>query len=237
MSHLPNIGRDQGRVLRSRSIPLNQSQPPHSTLDKNGPQILEPPPPPLVGALSSSNPNDNINLRGTDTQFDPVIRDKTHPPVAGKVKPLVPLRKSSLTPPSEQAVSQGISQSSKSETEKVDKETVTTPKVTPPNPTTMPKIDHRDHPHSSGMESDDYHQISTQLKHTAAKINKQLLSLCLQDKTITPSEKASNDIGNDEYEYDDGEVQLKLVMPSDEGNSSHESINLSVEDPPMHFPP
>ena len=79
----------------------------------------------------------------------------------------------------------------------------------------MPKVDHRDHPHSSGMESDDYHQISTQLKHTAAKINKQLLSLRLQDKTITPSEKASNDLSNDEYEYDDGEVQLKVVMPSD----------------------
>ena len=101
----------------------------------------------------------------------------------------------------------------------------------------MLKVNYSDHPHSSGMESDDYHQISTQLKHTAAKINKQLLLLHLQDKTITPSEKASNDLRSDEYEYDDGEVQLKVVMPSDEGNSSQESVNLSVKDPPMHFPP
>ena len=94
----------------------------------------------------------------------------------------------------------------------------------------MLKVNHRDHPHSSEMESDEYHQISTQLKHTAAKINKQLLSLRLQDKTITPSEKASNDLRDDEYEYDDVEVQLKVVMPSEEGNSSQELVNLSVGD-------
>ena len=111
MSHLPNIGRDQEKVLRSRSIPLNQSQPPQSTLDKNGPQVLEPPPPPLVGASFSGNPADNVNLRGTNTQFDPRIHDRTtHPPVAVKVKPPVPPQNSSLTPPSRQAVSQGILQ-------------------------------------------------------------------------------------------------------------------------------
>ena len=236
-SHLQNIGMDQGRVLRSRSIPPFQPQPPQSILDKNGPQIPEPPPPPLVGVLSSSNPTKNINSRGTDVQFDPGIHDKTHPPAATKVKSPVPPRKSSLTPPSGQAVSQGIPQWPKPETEIIDKETVMTPKFTSPDPITTPKINHRDHPHSSGMESDDYHQISTQLKHTAAKINEQLLSLQLQDKTITPSEKASKDIRNDKYEYDDGEVQLKVVMPLDEGNDFNELVSLSVEDPPMRFPP
>ena len=181
MSHLSNTGRDQGRVLRSRSIPLNQSQPPQSTLDKNGLQIPEPPPPPLVVALSPSNPTEKVPSRDADTQFDPGIRDKAHAPVAAKVRPLVLPQKSSLTPPSGQAASHGISQSSRPETEEIDRDTVMTPKFTPPNPTVMLKVDHKDHPHSLEMESDDYHQISTQLKQTAAKINKQLLLLRLQD--------------------------------------------------------
>ena len=190
----------------------------------------------MVVALSPSNPTEKVPSRDANTQFNPGIHDKAHPLVAVKVRPPVPPRKSSLTTPSGQAVSQGISQPSKPEIEEIDKETVTTPKFTPPNPATMLKVDRRDHPHSLEMEADDYHQISTQLKQTAAKINKQLLSLNLQDKTITPSEKASNDLHDNEYEYNDGEVQLKVVMPSEEGNSSQELVNLLVEDPPMHFP-
>ena len=104
-SHLSNTGRDQGRVLRSRSIPLNQPQSPHSTLEKNGPQIPEPPPPPLLVASSPSNPTEKVPSRDADTQFNPGICGKAHPLVAMKVKPLVLPQKSSLTPPSRQVVS------------------------------------------------------------------------------------------------------------------------------------
>ena len=49
MSHLPDTGEAQGRILKSRTIPLNQGQNTLSTiLDPLAPQVPLPPPPPLV---------------------------------------------------------------------------------------------------------------------------------------------------------------------------------------------
>ena len=98
------------------------------------------------------------------------------------------------------------------ETETVEVEIVTMPKFTPPDPIPGHISDEQDLPQGSKMESDDYHKISTQLTHTAAKINRQILALTLQDKTHPPSSRIGKGMTGEEYAYDDGEVQLRTVL-------------------------
>ena len=73
------------------------------------------------------------------------------------------------------------------------------------------------------MESDDYHHISEHLQRAAAKINKTKLAITLQDKDKPPSRLSESDketvMGPDKYPYDDGEVVMKKVMPSEQWGS------------------
>ena len=72
------------------------------------------------------------------------------------------------------------------------------------------------------MESDDYHNITEQLSMAAEKINKEKLSLELQDKDkpvshLSESEEDSVSDSN-VYPYDDGEVTFKKVLSPSETN-------------------
>ena len=106
------------------------------------------------------------------------------------------------------------------ETETVEVETVTMPKFTPPDPIPEQVSNEQDPPQGSEMESDDYHKISTQLTHTATKINRQILALTLQDKTHPPSSRIGKGMTGEEYAYDDGEVQLRTVLLLGDSNWS-----------------
>ena len=75
---------------------------------------------------------------------------------------------------------------------------------------------------SSEMESDDYHHISEHLQRAAVKINKTKLAITLQDKDKPPSQLSESDeeivTNSDKYPYDDGEVAIKKIMPSEQWN-------------------
>ena len=224
MSHLPDTGEAQGRILRSRTISLNQGQNTLSTIsDPVAPQVLIPPPPSLV--QTSSPPKQGVaqHTREMEVQFDPGIMRNQNPPVVAKAKPPIPPHKSSLTLPSRMGnvASQTIPpQPHSSETETVEVETITTPKFTPPDPIPEQVSDEQDPLQGSEMESDDYHKISTQLTHTAAKINRRILALTLQDKTLPPSSRVGRGVTREEYAYNDGEVQLRVVLPPRDSNWS-----------------
>ena len=138
MSHLPDTREAQGRILRSRTIPLNQGQNTLSTISGPvDPQVLIPLPPPPVQTPSPPKQGVVQHTRGMEVQFDQGIMRNQNPPVVAKAKPPVPPHKSSLTPPSGMGnvASQTIPpQPRSSETETVEVETVTTPKFTPPEP-------------------------------------------------------------------------------------------------------
>ena len=102
-------------------------------------------------------------------------------------------------------------------------ETITTPKFTPPDPILEQVSDEQDPLQGSEIESDDYHKISTQLTHTATKINRRILALTLQDKTLPPSSRVDRGVTGEEYAYDDGEVQLRVVLPPRDSNWSDRS--------------
>ena len=193
MSHLPDTGEAQGRILRSRTIPPGQGQNTLSTiLGPVAPQVLIPPPPPLVQTPSPPKQGVAKHTRGMEVQFDPGIVRNQNLPVVAKVKPPIPPCKSSLTPPSGMGnvASQTIPpQPHSSEPETVEVETITTPKFTPPDPILEQVSNEQDPLQGSKMESDDYHKISTQLTHTTTKINRQILALALQDKTLPPSSR------------------------------------------------
>ena len=73
------------------------------------------------------------------------------------------------------------------------------------------------------MESDDYHHISEHLQRAAVKINKTKLAITLQDKDKPPSRLSESDekivTNSDKYPYDDGEVAITKVMPSEQWDS------------------
>ena len=206
MSHLPNTGETQGRILRSRTIPSNQGQNTLSTISGPvAPQVPIPPPPPLVQTPSPPKQGIVQHTRGMEVQFDPGITRNQNPPVIAKAKPPIPPRKSSLTPPfgmGDVALQVTPPQPCSSETETVEVETITMPKFTPPDPIPEQVGSEQDLPQGSEMESDDYHKISTQLMHTAAKINRRILALTLQDKMLPPSSRAGKSVSGKDYAYD-----------------------------------
>ena len=227
MSHLPDTGEAQGRILRSRTIPPNQGQNTLSTiLGLVVPQVPIPSPPLPVQTPSPPKQGVVQHTRGMEVQFYPGIVRNQNPPVAAKVKPPVLPHKSSLTPPSgtgNVASQTTPPQPRSSETETVEVETVTTPKFTPPDPIPEQVSDEQDPLQGSEMKSDDYHKISTQLTHTATKINRQILALTLQDKTLLPSSRVGRGVTGEEYAYNDGEVQLGVVLPPGDSNWSDRS--------------
>ena len=94
----------------------------------------------------------------------------------------------------------------------------------PPRPTVLGNRDPNIHRVSSEMKSDDYHYISEHLQRAAAKINKTKLAITLQDKDKPPSRLSESNEESitdpDRYPYDDGEVIMKKVMPSEQWGST-----------------
>ena len=135
MSHLPNTGETQGRILRSRKMPPNQGQNTLSAISGPvAPQVLVPPPPPIVQTPSPPKQGIVQHTWGMEVQFYPGIIRNQNPPVILKVKPPVPPCKSSLTPPFEMGdVASQVTppQPHSFEIEIVEVETITTTKFTP----------------------------------------------------------------------------------------------------------